>query len=127
METAPRAALEVIEPHLALEILVVAFDAPAELGDAHQLLERHVRRQRGEVEPRLVVARLPLAEQPLLVTGRPPLRVSFGRAYSIREKLRGELAARSFAPGDRLVLVAWDVLHQLGDLARLLVAIPPSR
>ena len=37
VEAAPAAALEVVEPDLLLELLVVAFDPPAELGEADEL------------------------------------------------------------------------------------------
>lgn len=36
MKAIPCAPLEVIEPEFALHLLVVAFDAPAELAEAHQ-------------------------------------------------------------------------------------------
>ena len=37
MEAAPAAALEVVEPNLLLQFLVVAFDAPAQFGQTHEL------------------------------------------------------------------------------------------
>src|SRR6266849_6803610 len=39
MEAAPSAALEMSEPHLLLEFLIVALDAPAQLGKVHQAME----------------------------------------------------------------------------------------
>jgi hypothetical protein len=94
MKTAPGTTFKVVEADLALEVLVVALDAPPQLGDPHQLLEGEMRRQRGEVETRLTIARLPLAEQPLLVSGRLSFRVLFCGADAIGDKLRRELAAR---------------------------------
>src|SRR5262245_18031816 len=126
MKPAPGTTFEVVEADLALEVLVVALDAPPQLGDPHQLLEGEVCGQRGEVEARLIVARLPLAEQPLLVSGWPSLRMLFCGADSVREKLRRELAARAFSPRNGLVSMTRDAAHQLGDLDRLLVAITPS-
>lgn len=68
MEATPRAAFEVVQTDFSLHLLVVALDAPAQLGEAHQLLEGCVRRQRGEMElgKHLLVPGL-FAQQPLLV------------------------------------------------------------
>jgi hypothetical protein len=43
MEATPATALEVPEPKLLLEFLVVTFDPPAQLGQADQRLERACR------------------------------------------------------------------------------------
>src|SRR3954447_22338960 len=48
VEAAPAAALVVPEPEFLLELLVVAFDAPPELGKFDQALEADVLRQRRE-------------------------------------------------------------------------------
>ena len=45
MEAAPGSTLEVVEPDLALELLVVAFDAPAQLHESRQLVFGSRRRQ----------------------------------------------------------------------------------
>ena len=45
VEAAPSAPLEVAEPDLLLELLVVTFDAPAQFGGVDELTERDVRRQ----------------------------------------------------------------------------------
>ena len=39
MESAPPTPLEMPEPDLLLEFLIVAFDAPAQLGDVDQTVE----------------------------------------------------------------------------------------
>ena len=36
MEAAPATALEVTEPDLLLELLIIAFDAPAQFGDVDE-------------------------------------------------------------------------------------------
>src|SRR4051794_41816073 len=61
VEAAPAAALEVPEPEFLLELLVVAFDAPPELGKFNQALEADVLRQGREP----VFGGLPLAFRPL--------------------------------------------------------------
>src|SRR5712692_6225759 len=65
METAPAAALVVIEPDLVLELLEVALDAPADFHEADELVERD--RGRHRRQPVLRGRRLaprPLHEQP---------------------------------------------------------------
>ena len=49
VQPAPRAALEVIEPELFLELLVRLLAHPARLDERGQLLQRRVRRQVGQV------------------------------------------------------------------------------
>lgn len=48
MEVAPAAAFVVTEPDLLLELLIVALDAPAQLGQIDEPLEADILRQRGE-------------------------------------------------------------------------------
>jgi len=48
VEASPTSAFEVIQAHFLLEVLVVALDAPAQLGELDQALEGDVGRQGGE-------------------------------------------------------------------------------
>src|SRR3979490_558869 len=48
MEATPAAPFVVTEPDLLLELLIVALDAPAQLGQIDELREADVLRQRGE-------------------------------------------------------------------------------
>src|SRR3954453_461574 len=67
VEAAPAAALEVPEPQFLLELLVVAFDAPPELGKFDQALEADVLRQRREpVFGGLLLSFRPLDQEPVL-------------------------------------------------------------
>ena len=67
VESSPTSTLVVAQAEVLLQILVVAFDAPALVGNADQLVDRGVLRQSGqEVFARLGVAGWPLDEQPLL-------------------------------------------------------------
>src|SRR5665647_2856446 len=62
---AKRAPLEVIEAERVLELAVVELDAPAQLGEAHQLEQRRLRGQVGQpVLDGLGLPLGPLAEQP---------------------------------------------------------------
>src|SRR5512138_654591 len=66
VEAAPRSPLEVIEAELLLHLLVVALDAPAQLGCADEILERGADGQGREPElGRLLLALRPRAEEPL--------------------------------------------------------------
>src|SRR3954463_9381927 len=73
VEAAPAAALEVPEPELLLELLVIAFDAPPELGEFDQARETNVLRQGREP----VLGGLPLAFRPL--DQEPFLRARFAQ------------------------------------------------
>jgi hypothetical protein len=70
MEAAPAAPLIVPEPEFLLELLVVALDAPAQLGKADETVEGDVPRQgREPVLRRLLLLRGPLDQQPFLWAG----------------------------------------------------------
>src|SRR3954464_6153600 len=65
VEAAPAAALVVPEPQFLLELLVVAFDAPSELGEFDQAHEADVLRQgREPVFGGLLLAFRPLDQEP---------------------------------------------------------------
>ena len=68
MEAAPAAPFEVAEPDLLLEFLIVALDAPAQLGEVDEFAEADVGWQgRQPVFGRLGFARGPLDQQPFLL------------------------------------------------------------
>ena len=67
MKAAPSAPFEMPEADLLLELLIVALDAPAQLGEIDQAIEGDVVRQRREpVFGRLGLALRPLDQQPFL-------------------------------------------------------------
>src|SRR5881628_136838 len=71
VETSPGSAFVVVEANLLLHLLVVAFDAPPQLRQTHQLAQRRGRGQRREPESRRrVIAHQPLRQQPLLFARR---------------------------------------------------------
>src|SRR6266581_9333022 len=70
VKAAPTAALEVAEAKLLFEFLVIALDAPAQLGDAHQLLQRGGGGQGSQkVFAWFGFATRPLDQQPLFGVG----------------------------------------------------------
>src|SRR5512145_3574124 len=100
VEASPSASLVVREPGLLLELLVVALDAPAHLGDVDKVAEGGALGQRREPVLRgLVLAFGPLDQQRLL---GPLLGAPDGRgAHAHAGKARGEPRVRAFAPCDR--------------------------
>ena len=81
VEAAPAAAFVVPEPNLLLELLVVALDAPAQLGEIDQALEGDLLGQAGKpVLGRLGFAFRPFDQQPFLRPRRGELVVVMCRA-----------------------------------------------
>src|SRR3982751_2105771 len=101
VEAAPAAALVVPEPEFLLELLVVAFDAPPELGRFNKALETNVLRQGREP----VLGGLPLAFRPL--DHEPFLRARFAQPIVAMSgshphpcEARGEPIGAALAPSD---------------------------
>src|SRR5207237_8669896 len=101
MEATPAAPFVVTEPDLLLEFLIVALDAPAQLGQIDELREADVLRQRGEpVFGWLCFALRPFDQQPL---GRQLLgdRFVVPDADTHTREPRGSLVGRAFPPRHR--------------------------
>src|SRR4051794_36504698 len=102
MEAAPAAPLIVPEPEFLLELLVVALDAPAQLGKADETVEGDVHRQgREPVLRRLLLLRGPLDQQPFLWAGFAEGVIAMRRPDPQTGKARGEPIGRALAPRDR--------------------------
>src|SRR4029453_16184680 len=97
MESSPAPALEMIQPQLVLELLIVALDPPAQLGEADELGERGRLRQRREPILRgRAVAPWPFDQQPL---GRPRCRallIAMGGPHAQAREAGAHRAARPF-------------------------------
>src|SRR5881397_1030404 len=87
MEASPAAALEMVEPELILELLIVALDAPAKLGEADEFGDGGRRRQGREPVLRgRGVPAWPFDQQPLFRSGcRAPLIAMRGPHAQARE------------------------------------------
>src|SRR3954469_22294337 len=108
VEAAPAAALVVPEPQFLLELLVVAFDAPPELGKFDQAREADVLRQgREPVFGGLPLAFRPLDQEPLLGTGLAPMIVAVRRPDPQAGKARGQRLDGALPPRDRGQRVRW--------------------
>src|SRR5712691_7893433 len=96
MESPPAAALEMVEPELILEFLIVALDTPAQFGEADQISERRRLRQGREPILRgLRVAPRPLNQQPLVRPGLRALLIAMGGPHAQSRAAR-EPAASDF-------------------------------
>src|ERR1043166_9770665 len=100
VEAAPSTPFIMAEPDLLLELLVVAFYAPAHFGKVGEASERRLGVERREpIFGGLGLILGPLDQQRLLTTPRsaPDRR----RANAQAGKSRRQLGSRTLAPGDR--------------------------
>src|SRR4051812_9940229 len=101
VEAAPAATLVVPEPKLLLELLVVAFDAPPELGKFDQALETNVLRQgREPVFGGLPLAFRPLDQEPFLRAQLIQPVIAMSGSHPHPCEARGEPIGDALAPGD---------------------------
>src|ERR1700755_2468599 len=102
MEATPSAAFEVSEAGLLLEFLIVAFDAPAQLGETHQTMERNVLGQRREpVFGRLLLAFGPLDQQPFFRSALASFEVAPRDTNADASKAGRQMLGRALSPCDR--------------------------
>src|SRR5215210_7056132 len=101
VEAAPAAALVVPEPEFLLELLVIAFDAPPELGEFNQARETKVLRQgREPVLGGFLLAFRPLDQEPFLRARFAQPVVAMSGSHPHRCKARGEPIGCALAPGN---------------------------
>src|SRR3954449_13571493 len=101
VEAAPAAALEVPEPEFLLELLVVAFDAPPELGEFDQAREADILRQgREPVLGGLLLAFRPLDHEPFLRAQLIPPVIAMSGSHPHPCEARGEPIGDALAPTD---------------------------
>src|SRR4029079_10856058 len=101
VETAPAAALVVPQSEFLLELLVVAFDAPPELGEFDQAREADVLRQgREPVLGGLLLAFRPLDQEPFLRAQLIAPVIAMSGSHPHAGEARGEPIGDALAPGD---------------------------
>src|SRR4051812_18658761 len=101
VEPAPAAALVVPEPEFLLELLVVALDAPPELGKFNQALKADVLGQgREPVFGGLLLAFRPLDQEPFLRAQLIAPVIAMSGAHPHPCEARGEPINCALAPGD---------------------------
>src|SRR5260370_11644118 len=114
MKPPPSAALEMVEPEFVLELLIVALDAPAQLGEADEVGDG--RRHRQGREPILRGLRLvprPLHEHPLLRPGRRALLIAMGGPHPQPREAGTHRPAGACAPRHRPPRRRWQRHRQL--------------
>ena len=125
VEAAPAATLVVSEADFLLELLVVAFDAPSELGPVDEARpSRCLLRQGGEpIFGRLAVALWPFDEAPFLgPRGGAPVIAMRRPGRGRRWEARGERRVSARAPGDAVPSLHRQSLRQLLGRGRLVPA-----
>src|SRR5215211_2862284 len=101
VEAAPAAALVVPEPQFLLELLVVAFDAPPELGEFDQAREADLLWQRREpVLGGLLLAFRPLNQEPFLRARLIQPVIAMSGSHPHPCETRGEPVGYALAPSD---------------------------
>src|SRR5258707_12890818 len=97
MEAAPPTPFKMPEPELWLELLMVALDTPAQLGDVDEPAEGDVfRKGREPVFGRLILARGPLDQQPLFRSALGELVITMRDPNAHASKARGQPLGRAF-------------------------------
>src|SRR4051794_3987873 len=125
VEPAPAAALVVPKPEFLLELLVVAFDAPPELGEFDQARETNVLRQgREPVLGGLLLAFRPLDHEPLLRAQLTPPVIAMSGSHPHPCEARGEPTGDALAPGDLGPRLRPKSKRQRLHRGRLVLAIP---
>ncbi len=123
MEAAPASAFEVAEAEFLLELLVVALDAPAQLGEIDQARPGNVVGKGGEPILRgLLLGFRPFDQQPLLLTGC----AAAGRAHPHARETRGEPPTGTFPPCHRAPSIHRQAEGEFLDRDRL-VALAAAR
>src|SRR3954464_13288137 len=124
VEAAPSPSFKMSQPDLLLEFLIVAFDAPSQLGNVDELTERDVfRKRRQPIFDRLVLAIGPFNQKPLLrpAAGEPVIPMRDTNAHT--GKPGGQLIPCSFPPCDRAPDTLWQGQRKLLDRGRFVLVI----
>src|SRR5450759_1997552 len=124
METAPPTPFEMSEPELLLELLIVALDAPTQLGGVDQPAEGNVcRKGREPVFGRLILAIGPLDQQPLFRPCLSEIVIAMRDPNAHASKTRGQPLGRAFPPFDRAPCALAQSESKLLDRDRLMLAV----
>src|SRR5215204_5209638 len=125
VEPAPAAALVVPKPEFLLELLVVALDAPPELGKVDHPREANVLWQgREPVFGRPLLAFRPLDQEPFLRAQLAQPVVAMSGSHPHSGKARAEPIGCTLAPGDLGPRLRPKSKRQRLDRGRLVLAIP---
>ena len=102
VEAAPSTAFEMAKSDFLLELLIIALDAPAQLGEVDQISEGNVlRKRRKPVFGGLALAFRPLDQQPFLRSQLGAPFVAMRGANPQAGKARAQRLGRALAPCNR--------------------------
>src|SRR5579863_573111 len=124
MESAPSTSFKMPKPDLLLEVLIVALDTPAQLGQIDQMVEGNLFRQcREPVFGRLVLAFGPLDEQPFFRAALAEIVIAMGSPHAKPCKAREQRLGRAFAPLDGTPGSCGQVQREFLDRDRPMIAV----
>ena len=102
MEAAPAAPFEMAEPDLLFEFLIVALNAPAQLGDFDEIVKGDIAcKGRKPVFGRRILALWPFDQQPFFRSAFSQIIVAVRYSHTCPSKARGQDIACALAPFDR--------------------------
>src|SRR6185437_5888341 len=128
VEAAPSASLVVAESKLLLQILIITLDAPAQLGEIDQRLERRGRRQgREKVLGRLLLGRRPFDQQPFFHPWRRPPAIAMGGANAYCREPGLERAGAALPPSHGAVARPWQGHRQCLGRDRAMLGVSPHQ
>ena len=103
MEASPTSSLEVPEPELLFQFLVVPLDAPAQLRERDEAVEGDVFRNGSKPELRgLLLLSWPFDQEPFLIPGNASIEVPVRGANTDTREARDQDVGAAFAPGNHL-------------------------
>src|SRR3954469_21363824 len=124
METAPAASLVVSQAEFLFQLLVIALDPPAQLGQIDQALEGHVRRDGGQpILGGFGLTLGPFDQEPFLASRLGPPIVTMGGPHPNSGKARCQRSRASLAPGNRLPAGLGQVARKRLDANRTMLRV----
>lgn len=124
MKASPTAPLEVPQAEFLLEVLIVALDTPAQLGQTYQFAQRCGRRQVAqEVLCRFRFLAGPFDEKPLLRTRFCALAIPVRTTHSDSGKTSAQRRVAAFPPTDCAVLLLGQLQGQSLGADRLVCVV----
>jgi len=127
MEAAPPPPFEMAEPHLLFEFLIVALNAPPQLGDVDEIVKGDVTcKGRKPVFGRRVLTLWPFDQEPFFRSAFSQIIVAMRYSHTHPRKARGQHIACALAPLDRTPCSLWQSKRKLLGRDRLMLCVPPD-
>src|ERR1700686_5820512 len=127
VEPSPSSPFIMAQSKFLLQVLVIALDPPAQLGQIDQAAERDIVGQGPQpVFGRLLFVLRPFNEQPFFGTRLGEAFITMGGAHPQPGEARAQPIGRPLAPGNRLPSRSQQAEGERFGLNRLVLAIPPG-